>query len=856
MRRDTDGSAGGQVFGCRHRTMNGSGRKRTGAATTLGLAFALLGHRALAQPSFPLPRTTFGSIGMIEMPSARMAPDGELDFSTSFSQNLQRYSLGFQMLPWLELDFRYSLLHKFHLDPNLHQYADRSFGLAIRLAREGEYTPAISFGIRDLVGTGIYSAEYLAATKRVLDNFDFTLGLGWGELSQADPIANPLGYLSNSFRSRPGSYGNGGTFNFGTYFHGPEVGVFGGVVWKTPIRHLSLTAEYSSDRYKLESFYGAFVPKYQVNFGAQYQVNSSLQIGAEWLYGESAGLTLTFTGNPTEPNFTSTLAPHPIPRSIRTPEQQVAAIKELMAPLTAREQNLRLGAKYRATRLKSFATAIYGARDHVQAVSIHGTTLVIAMSGPITNSRCLHYGRYAAGRLSNIDLVIIRSSNGKVLRCSIASKQTYHFLTSFRTKIAPVSVTDSARASPKPPDASNKRINAAIREDATRQLLFVDAVGIRNGVATVYYENGAYESAADAAGRIIRVLMKDTPTNVEEFHIISMVDGLPAQEYDVLRSPMERVLEQDGGAAEINQAVHLRHPPMHPPFLDVADSRPYPRFTWSLSPSIKESFFDPQNPLRAGLFAALGGQIRLTPRLAISGSTDYSIWNNLVSGRPDNSLLPHVRSDFEKYYKYGANGISSLMLSYRWRISPDITALVKGGYLESMYGGFGGEVLWHPETSRFALGVDLYQVWKRNFDRLFGFQQYHVLTGHISLYYQSPWHQIDFKFMYGRYLAKDHGFTLEVFRRFSTGVEIGAFATFTNVSAAQFGEGSFDKGIIIRIPFDWLLPIPTQSQYSINLRPLTRDGGQRLSGDTVLYNTLQRENYGAIKQHWSRLAYP
>ena len=196
------------------------------------------------------------------------------------------------------------------------------------------------------------------------------------------------------------------------------------------------------------------------------------------------------------------------------------------------------------------------------------------------------------------------------------------------------------------------------------------------------------------------------------------------------------------------------------------------------------------------------------------------------------------------------------MLSYRWRITPDITALVKGGYLESMFGGFGGEVLWHPERSRFAVGVDLYQVWKRNFDRLFGFQNYHVLTGHVPLYYQSPWHQIGFKFMYGRYLAKDHGFTLEVYRRFSTGVEIGAFATFTNVSAAQFGEGSFDKGLIIRIPFDWVLPIPTQSEYSLDLRPLTRDGGQRLEGDTVLYNAQQRESYGSIIDQTKQLAFP
>ena len=76
------------------------------------------------------------------------------------------------------------------------------------------------------------------------------------------------------------------------------------------------------------------------------------------------------------------------------------------------------------------------------------------------------------------------------------------------------------------------------------------------------------------------------------------------------------------------------------------------------------------------------------------------------------------------------------------------------------------------------------------------------------------------------------------------------------MSAAQFGEGSFDKGLIIRIPFDWLLPIPTQSEYSLDLRPLTRDGGQRLEGDTVLYNAQQRESYGSIIDQTKQLAFP
>ena len=74
----------------------------------------------------------------------------------------------------------------------------------------------------------------------------------------------------------------------------------------------------------------------------------------------------------------------------------------------------------------------------------------------------------------------------------------------------------------------------------------------------------------------------------------------------------------------------------------------------------------------------------------------------------------------------------------------------------------------------------------------------------------------------------------EITRRFSTGVEIGAFVTKTNVSAAQFGEGSFDKGIIISIPLEFMLPISTQDLFGLTLRPVQRDGGQRLLGDQLL----------------------
>ena len=47
----------------------------------------------------------------------------------------------------------------------------------------------------------------------------------------------------------------------------------------------------------------------------------------------------------------------------------------------------------------------------------------------------------------------------------------------------------------------------------------------------------------------------------------------------------------------------------------------------------------------------------------------------------------------------------------------------------------------------------------------------------------------------GKYLAGDKGLTLDLSRRFQeSGFTLGVFATKTNLSAEEFGEGSFDKG--------------------------------------------------------------
>jgi hypothetical protein len=57
---------------------------------------------------------------------------------------------------------------------------------------------------------------------------------------------------------------------------------------------------------------------------------------------------------------------------------------------------------------------------------------------------------------------------------------------------------------------------------------------------------------------------------------------------------------------------------------------------------------------------------------------------------------------------------------------------------------------------------------------------------------------------------------------------VGLWATMTDVSAEDFGEGSFDKGMFFKIPFEGLFGGNSRGSYGTRVRPIQRDGGQRL----------------------------
>jgi hypothetical protein len=240
--------------------------------------------------------------------------------------------------------------------------------------------------------------------------------------------------------------------------------------------------------------------------------------------------------------------------------------------------------------------------------------------------------------------------------------------------------------------------------------------------------------------------------------------------------------------------------------------------------------FDPDDPARYQVFADLASEYALSSHWAIRLSIAINIDHNFDESnrQQSDSVLPKVRSDVVRYLNQGDSGLEKLIVEGRDTLGRSTHYRVFGGYFETMYAGAGGEVLYWPHKSRVAFGASVAYAKQRDFDRGFGLLDYQVVTGHVSAYWATPFYNYDVAIHAGRYLAKDLGATFEARRTFRNGWQVGVWATLTDVPFEDFGEGSFDKGFYFQVPLDGLFGSKTRGRFATRMRPIQRDGGQRL----------------------------
>lgn len=374
------------------------------------------------------------------------------------------------------------------------------------------------------------------------------------------------------------------------------------------------------------------------------------------------------------------------------------------------------------------------------------------------------------------------------------------------------------------------------------------------GVQSIARERDVLKLVAETDGapyvqeridKAISLLHRDSPEDLKRFELRLLDRGLLVSNLEVNRAewieqrlapvpPALRLPTQQLSSGAGSQAIKTP--------IEIAADDNYVRNGNSVSslewaPSYQQILGGPDSFILYQMGFKAKAEHRFTDSTWLSADFNARLLDNYQNFKYDApSDLPRVRTLQREFTTTSRTTMPLAQLTSVAELGRGNYASVYGGMLESMYGGVGAEWLYRPWQGKFAFGVDVNHVQQRGFKQDFGFRDYSVNTGHASLYWDTGWNDIQVDLSVGQYLAGDVGATLDIKRYFRNGLAIGAWATKTNVSAEQFGEGSFDKGIYISIPFDILSPKSTPGIANLVWNPLTRDGGAKLDRRFKLYD--------------------
>ncbi|MCS3831932.1 hypothetical protein HNP10_000647 [Aeromonas veronii] len=653
----------------------------------------------------------FGGVGLLQMPTARMAKTGE--FSANYVDNDQyrRWSISAQPFDWFEATLRYTDVRTKKYSPyeefsGDQTYKDKGMDFKFRLWQESNYLPQVSLGFRDLMGTGLFDSEFVTASKRY-GPFDFTIGIGWGNMAESGNVKNPFCEYKDSWCQRNNSFsGNGGKFEFDSLFHGPAA-LFGGVEYQTPWQPLRLKLEYDGNDYSNE-FAGHIYQDSPWNVGAVYRVFENMDSHLSWQRGNTLMWGVTF-----RTNFNDMKPAHiDQPRPIYQPDQ------------------------------------------------------------------------------------------------------------------VPPTMTD----------VKWKALTADLKENAGWQE--TEFYTTTNSV-TVIGKQSKYRNKSEAIKRTSLLAANYLPSTVDELNVIERKANFQLQEtridlQSVRRANVVQVLgEEQHEKSTVQAAGKIQGESIY--------SSERKSFSYSFDPDLTQSF----GGAESFYMYQLGINANADWRINANNSLQSTLFVNLVNNYdefnykappPDGAALPRVRTWIREYVDSSDVLLNNLQLTHMQPLAQDWYGQAYGGYLEMMYAGVGSEVLYRPYGKTWAIGVDANWVKQRDWNNTLKMADYDVMTGHVTAYWQLPFmSNVTAKVSVGQYLAGDKGATFDFSKRFDSGVVLGGYATFTNVSADEYGEGSFTKGIYVTIPFDLMLLKPTTAKGSIGWVPLTRDGGQMLSRKNGLY---------------------
>ena len=678
------------------------------------------------KPSF----SNYGTLGLIQNPNARFLDEGSLAFSWSHNEPYLRGSLIAYPFNWLEVSYQYADINN-KLYSNIRAFSgsqslkDKSFDAKIRLIKESQSLPEVAVGFRDLAGTGLFTSEFIVASKNLSKSLDLTLGMGWGNLT-GQSIENPLIEISDRFVTRSAGSSQGGELRGGDYFSGPA-GYFFGIEYFIPkFKGMRIKLEYDGTNYKTENR----LPISQasnVNFGIVFPQSKSLFYKLNFTRGNTFNFGFSY--------------------------------------------KLNLGNK---------------------------------------NAQTLYKEKQS--RISNSNAVKIVTSR------------------------------------------SEQNLFKGALKYLSDEKIFLQHANINDNEFEVIFAQTKYRNPVIASGRALNILDQIAPNNITSFKVSEVNGAIGLYSIGANRNTFIRERKQLlPPKPDIDISVE--------PFVLDRDKNyqfnpevKYPTFFHTIGPDLRSQIGGPDGFFFGDLKLKSRSELVIQRGLSLVSVINYGLYDNMDDLKlKSDSVIPHVRTDIVKYLKESRNlSIKRMQLNKFGQISPSIFYKFSAGILESMFNGYGGEALFKPFDKNYAIGVEAWKVYQRNYDQMFGILDdvdYKTTTGHISFYYQEPKTNILFRMKGGRFLAQDSGISFEFTREFYSGFRLAAFFTLTDISSEEFGEGSFDKGFSFYIPLEIFSNSYNSRNFGWGLKPLTRDGGATLSHGYNLWGVAHKSNKHRFSRH-------
>ncbi|MDH5979700.1 YjbH domain-containing protein [Vibrio splendidus] len=683
----------------------------------------------------------FGGVGLMQMPTGRMAPEGEFNVSASFNNEYYFYNVSLQVMPWLETTIRYAQVQDLlfsHIDDaencaqdnfsGCNQYTDKGIDFKLRLIEEGYYLPEVSVGVRDFGGTGLFDGEFVAATKR-FGPVDFTLGMAWGYMGTSGNFTNPLCKASDKFCHREADTpADVGQVEFSRWFKG-DAAIYGGFEYQTPYKPLTLKLEYDGNDYSQD------FPV--VRGGVDMTQHTPWNVGAVYRFTDWGSAKVSYE---------------------------------------------------------------------------RGDTLTLG----------------------------------------------FDLSTNFNEMYSVWRDTETAELRPSGVEMVDDIDMAALAEELETVAGYEQAqILVDDNSIVVKGTQVKYRDRDIALERGATVIANAVPSYIDTYKIIENDKSMELTETTVDAQAFKAAANNHYLNAQTSDATNT-HELERKKSVIYHDGRE--RFDVSISPNLAQSFGSAENFYLYSLGLYTNASFWALNNVELSGSLYVNLVDNydkfnyeIPSDGTDQT--PRVRTLFRSYVDDPVR-LDRLQLTWFEDYGSGVYTQAYGGYLESMFAGVGGEILYRPFNQNWAIGADMTATSQRDPESWFGTfdeeiqvnpddssRTYKVIdkgtTGFITGYYTPQWDFLSdtlLKVGVGKFLAGDIGTRVDFSKQFKSGVIAGAFVSLTDMTTEEYGEGSYTKGFYVSIPFDLVTVKPSSSRAGFTWLPITRDGGQVLNKQYNLFD--------------------